>query len=285
MSTKFYPPRPFRPHERCGSGFGSAIKKLFFFLVLVPVVAGVVFMTAPSQSRVVAPPLPEPMGRMSPRTLQNHAAMNGIVGGASAGQQALAGMPDSTRANFVSATVLVPPASVAPRELVKASRSRTAIRLAGVRSELPHNTKERATADALEVAQKLLAEQLRQLDPPITAVPEIWEIRDRYVRPGSTVEELPTQELKDEWAAAKLNPNRVWVKFDVEVSEDQLRQLRSEGRLMQGAGLGGLAFVLAGALCGFLRLDAYTKGYLTVGLGAGAAVVAVAAIAALALLG
>ena len=113
----------------------------------------------------------------------------------------------------------------------------------------------------------------------------MWEIRDRYVRPDSIAEVHPTADIKTEWAAADLDPDRVWVELDVEVSPDQMRQLRADQRRMYAGLWFGLAFVAAVAGYGFLRLDALTKGYLTTALGIAAGGLVAAAVAALAMLG
>ncbi len=251
-----------------------------FWLAVVPVLVGFVWLSTPRVARVLAPPPPRRLDSLSPSQLQDHTAKNGIVGGATAGKKALASLPNHTppeipdfsRTEPVSTPVGGPPTVVTrPIALDRPGlpgTGRTVIRVTGIRSDAPHSSEDRAIADAVEVARLKLIEEFAKLDPPILEVPESWVIRDQYIRPGSVEKILPPQQIKDEWKAAHLNPERVWVKLDIEVSEDQIRHLRAEQRLLQTGTVGGAILILAGVLYGFLRLDAFTKGYLTGGLGA-----------------
>lgn len=234
--------------------------------------------TAMRTTRHVSPPPPrDPMGRMSARSLHDHAALNGVVGGAASGQRALveAHRPALGTVTFRPGGDPHPPLPGSPVP---------AVQVRGVRSEAPYASRERALNDALVEARRQLADRLAALDPPIVEVPSVEVVRRDYLRPESVTEVYPTQAIKDEWAAAKLDPNRVWVEIDVEVSDDQLRDLRAKERVVfAGWGLGvGFAGVLA--LYGFLRLDALTKGYLTPGLGVGAGLLLLAALALLSLI-
>lgn len=275
-------PNPHRPSARPSRGTGAFL----FWFAVVPAIAGLLWLSTPRSATVSAPPKPRPIATMSPNQLHSDVAANGVVGGANVAAKLLA---QATAAEPVSTTVGPAEGNVSATRPVAfdrpaAARGRAAIRITDLRSELPHSSEDRAIADAVEVARGKLAEHLRALDPPIDDVPPAWVVRAEYVRPGSVVKELPTQQLKDEWKAARLNPDRVWVKLDIEVSEDQIRQLRAKQRLVDAGGLGIGILALCGAAFTFLRLDAATRGYLTFGLGAVAAAVAVLVVGAVVLL-
>lgn len=287
MHHRHRPHLPPQPTRRSGG-----IVSFLFWLGAVPVGAGLLFLAAPrSAVHVSAPPPPKRLDSLTANQLQDHAAKNGIVGGATSGQKALAAV-STTRPEFAQAVPVRAPGDTTPVVATRpvafergtAVRGKAVIRIPEVRSEAPHSSEDRAIADAVEVGRLKLAEYLRTLDPPVADAPEAWVIRDQYVRPGSVEKILPTQAIKDEWKAAKLNPERVWVKLDIEVSEDQLRQLRAKGRLVDAGTAGGILLALTAVLFGFLRLDAWTKGYLTTGLGIGAAVLAAVVVVAVALL-
>lgn len=170
--------------------------------------------------------------------------------------------PAPTREKLVAAKV---PAATQP-----------AIRLSAIRSKNPHPTKEQAIADALIVARTELMKQLDLLDPPIHTRPSMVTMKQNYLK-GEPREILPTEEEKSAIRANNLNPNVRWVEIDLELTDDQIQKLRSAERVTDGFRVAGLLFALIAAGYGFLRLDQWTKGYLTLwlGLGAGAAVIVV----------
>ena len=240
------------------------------------------------------PPPPQNLARLSPAKLSEYATDSGVVGGAKAALKAL-----EQQAKTKLTEPPAPPEPPAPARPVPPDRAvpaalnllpdpatvkpRTAVRLTGVRSEHPHTTKEAALADALLVAQARLRDQLLKLDPPLEAVPAVGLVRADYLRPGSDAVIQPTAAERAAWEAAGVDPNRVWVTCDVEMSDDQVRQLRSDRRLASAAPVFLLPLVLSGGLWGFLRLDALTRGHLTGWLvaGVGGLVIAAAAVAAL----
>ncbi len=164
----------------------------------------------------------------------------------------------------------------AERFAAKGSPPPPTVRLPGIRSKDPHRTKELALADALNVARIELMKQLEQLDPPIHTRPSMVTMRTNYLK-GEPREILPSEEEKSVIRANNLNANVRWVEIDLELSEDHVQKLRSAERVTDAFRIAALAFALVAALYGFLRLDQWTKGYLTLwlGLGAGAAVVVV----------
>ena len=68
---------------------------------------------------------------------------------------------------------------------------------------------------------------------------------------------------KEMFAKYEIKGNPVYVEYDVEVTADQVRELRTRDRV--GSSLRIFGAIAAVALAGFLflRLDEWTKGYLT----------------------
>jgi hypothetical protein len=119
-----------------------------------------------------------------------------------------------------------------------------------------------ADDDALEQAAARIEQRLRELDPPVLYRPSAGVVRNEYVRRGSRAvvdpsdaeKKLLGQEGKGDWK---------YVEYTVEVTADQVRELRARARV--GSALRVLGVVAGVALAGFLflRLDEWTKGYLT----------------------
>jgi hypothetical protein len=162
----------------------------------------------------------------------------------------------------------------AERFAAKGAPAPPTVRLLGIRSKEPHRTKELALADALTVARIELMKQLEQLDPPIHTRPSMVTMRSQYLK-GEPREIPPSEEEKSVIRANNLNPNVRWVEIDLELSEDHVQKLRSAERVTDAFRIAALAFALVAALYGFLRLDQWTKGYLTLWLGLGAGVLVV----------
>jgi hypothetical protein len=132
-----------------------------------------------------------------------------------------------------------------------------------VSSELPHPTAAEAEKDALEQAQRRIEEKLAELDPPVRHRPTVAEVKARYLRKDSLQPRPLSAEQKEEYARARLRTDLVFVDCEVTVSAEQVRELRAQDRVLLGLKvIGGVA---AAALAGFLflRLDEWTKGYLT----------------------
>jgi hypothetical protein len=184
-----------------------------------------------------------------------------------------------------SATVPQPPAPTPPtppaEPVVKVettSKTAPAIRITGIRSDKPQSTSEKALADAIQMAQVEIMRALQKLDPPVMAKPTLTKIRYEYLRKDSIREIQPTAEQKEKFAKEKLDANRLWVEIDVALSESQVQQLRASERVNDGIRGAGVLLAVILAAFGFLRVDAWSKGYLTHWL-AIAAVVAVGAAA------
>lgn len=272
---------------RCCGHNSAAGKRVFWILVVGLIVAAVISTSTGSNRRksrsVSPPPQPEPMARMSAKRLQAHAADNAVLGGATAGQREYAALRQAEKAEppTVPVSVIEPAAVAAASPAPESSgRHQPAIKFR-VRSSAPQPSKEKALNDALAVARLRLAEKLITLDPPVRALPTIEQMRAEYIRPESVVEIQPKPEEKAEFAARGVDTSMVWVDVDVEVSDDQVRQLRSVGRLEKTGLFAAGAFVLVLGLFAFLRLDGWTKGYLTTVIGIGVAAAVVAAMALL----
>ena len=252
-----------REAERPGR-VSSAARRVFWVVGAVGVTALVISLTTSGPQR---PPAPEQLGSLSAKRVTEHVADNAVVGAALEAERAVAardGRPATVRVS-TNGNVSVIPSRARP------GLDGATLRLAGVRSRDAHVTKDAATADAVEQAREQLGKQLALLDPPITRRPSLDTVRDKFVFPNSARTVQPDDGLKAEWAKAKIEPNRVWVEVDVEVTAKQLQQLRGEERTLGVAKVvGAIVFALVG-LAGFFRLDALTKGHLTVVLAVGVA--------------
>jgi hypothetical protein len=266
-------------HDRRSHGTGQ---RVLVVLVVGGITAAIVSLYSREPARhIVPPPTPQAISRMHSTRLQDYAAANAIVHGAQAGDQALAELHReqgvaAARTQTISVQVPGNQSIENPRVRVMAfemgtsgnpealpSTTPPAIQLRGLRSVDPHPSRERAMNDALLMARDRLALELRLLDPPIDEVPTLGQIRSQYVQRDSIVEIQPTTEQKAAWSAANLDPDRVWIELDVEVSEDQIRELRSENRFNLGLWVFVGLLIAVASLHSFLRIDTWTKGYLT----------------------
>lgn len=255
----------------CSSGAG---KRIFGILAVGAIAAvAVSLFTASSKPRVTPAPVPEKMAGMSAKRLQAHASDNGIVAGAAAAQSALASR--DTKDDTVNPTVHVsikqpntplPPHAVTPPEPTYAGKTNPAIKLS-VRNSIPEASRDKAMHEALLLAQKQIIDHLRALDPPIEETPSIDTIRAEYLRSDTVKFTTETdKKMIEEWKTANVESNRMYAGIDIEVSEDQIRKLRAGQRIESAGWIAALAFALVAALFGFLRVDGWTKGYLTTGL-------------------
>lgn len=258
-------------HSRscCSSGAG---KRIFGILAVGAIAAVAVSLFTASKSRVQPAPVPEKMAGMSPKRLQAHASDNGIVAGAAAAQNALAlkdtkDEPTTNPNPTVQVSVRAPQTpQPLPADLTHAGKANLAIKL-NVRNANPEASREKAVNEALLEAQKKIVEHLRSLSPPIEETPSLETIRSEYLRSDTVaIEEVKDPELIRQWEEAKVESKRMHAKIDIEVSEDQIRKLRAGQRLESAGWIAALAFALVAALFGFLRVDGWTKGYLTTGL-------------------
>ncbi len=148
-------------------------------------------------------------------------------------------------------------------------------------SALPATTEADAEDDALAQARDLVEQKLAALDPPVRHKPSIGEVRAEFVRKDSRTVRGPDAREKAILAEGDLVGNFVFVEYDVEVTADQVRELRAQDRVAGGLRVLGVltAVALAGFL--FLRADEWTRGYLTSWLALGAVALAAGTAAAL----
>jgi len=175
-----------------------------------------------------------------------------------------------------------PPASYPPEPLARhmARAASPVVISERVITEIPYPTEAEADARALEEAQKIIEKKLKELDPPVDYLPPVAVVKNEYVKKDSRLVRLPTEAEKDAFAQSGYARDRKYVEYTVELTAEQVRELRTRNRVADGLrGLGVLAAVsLAGFL--FLRLDEWSKGYLTSWLALGAAALGGGVIAA-----
>jgi len=149
-------------------------------------------------------------------------------------------------------------------------------------SSLPYATEAEAEEDAVNAACDLVARRFAELDPPVRGYrPSANELKNEFMRRETRTARPPDADERERFAKNGITGNLVYVEFDVEVTADQVRELRTRGRL--GDALRVFGAVATAALAGFLflRADERTKGYLTRWLAAGAVLLAGGVAAAL----
>lgn len=147
-------------------------------------------------------------------------------------------------------------------------------------SILPHATEAEAEEDALTAARDLIEKKLGELDPPVRHKVSVNEVRTEFLRKDSRTVRKPEAEETELLPKISDSDNWVYVEYDVEVTAEQVRELRAQERVGAGVRLVGvfMAIALTGFL--FLRADEWTRGYLTSWLALGAAILAGGAAAA-----
>jgi hypothetical protein len=148
-------------------------------------------------------------------------------------------------------------------------------------SMVPYATEAEAEEDALVQARELVEQKLAALDPPVRHKPSVSEVKAEFIRKDSRTVRPPDAEEKEAFARYGMSGNLVYVEYDVEVTADQVRELRSQERVSAGLRVLGVVMVVALAGFLFLRADEWTKGYLTSWLALGAATLAGGVAAAL----
>ena len=148
-------------------------------------------------------------------------------------------------------------------------------------STVPYATEADAEEDTLAQARELVEKKLAELDPPMRHKVSANEVQHEFLRKDSRTVRRPDDQEKEAFAQYGVTGDLVYVEYDVEVTADQVRELRSQERVAGGLRVLGIliAFALAGFL--FLRADEWTRGYLTTWLALCAAVLAGGSAAAL----
>lgn len=226
--------------------------KMVFWLFVGLGVAFLVSFRLADRPSAQPPRAVKPLASLSAKNLQEQAVEQAILGGARAGKEALV----AERAAALNAQIGLTDTgdTLAPEpRLEKTDRG---YRVLGAWSERPYvlpRDEEEAKADALAVARGRLAQELGGLTPAMEVIGE-----------PRTVE--PSEEAKATLAKQGLESSRKWVVVDVQTSDDAIRAERGKQRFGKIALWVGVAFLTLLTGYGFLRLDMWTKGYLTTSL-------------------
>ena len=149
-----------------------------------------------------------------------------------------------------------------------------------VHSEVPYPTEAEADEDALNRARARVIQELAELELPARIAPTIAQVKSDFIRPGSRHTREPSPAQRKELDANGYSGNRIYVEYEVQMTGEQVRELRSVDRSWACLRIVGGFSAVALAVFGFLRIDERTKGYLTswlaliaMGLAGGAAAV------------
>lgn len=140
----------------------------------------------------------------------------------------------------------------------------------------PRRTVEEAEEDALTVAAERLTERFAEMDPPLQYHPKREEIRQEYMRRDSR-EVIPFRQRlsRGEPRAQQLQPilpiiagpdgpeHLFDVEFDIEVTSEQIRYLRSRQRLEATVPVLLLVMLIFFSISVWFRLDDWSHGYLS----------------------
>lgn len=240
------------------------VAKVFWIVVVVGVAGFAVSRFAARPAEPQPLPKKQPLAGLKAKDLQQQATEWGIEGGAVAGKKAVA---NDKRINAGDASPEPEVVQTANGFVVK-----------GVRSENPYvlpQDRKKAIADALAVARHTLIEKgyVPAGNWSFTFDPDSDKDRPK-------VHDIPpTEDVRKKWEESRLGTDRGWVEIDeLTLTHDTLRQERAKGRTAETGFWFGTLFLGLLAVYGFLRLDMWTKGYLTLVLGLVVGAVLVAAI-------
>jgi hypothetical protein len=226
-----------------------------FGIILVVGIAGFAVSRFTAKPDVQPLPPKKPLAGLKAKELQQQASQYGIEGGARAGMDRLAAD------ERINKQITAGDASAVPEPTVEYKDSGYVVK--GVRSENPYvlpRDRKQAVDDALAVARRALTEKAG-------VPPGNWSLAfdpDNEKDRVRVREIIPTKEVRDEWVKNGLEADRGWVEIDeVTLTHDSLRQERAKGRTAEAGFWFGTAFLVLLAGYGFLRLDLWTKGYLT----------------------
>lgn len=139
-----------------------------------------------------------------------------------------------------------------------------------VSSAVPYATAAEAEEDALNQAVDRVEQRLRELSPPVHYRPSAAVVRNEYVRRDTRTTRKPNESEAQLLVSTGYSPDRVYVEFDVQLTADQVRELRTQSRVGTAVRVTGVVAAVILALALFLRLDEWTRGYLTSWLAVGA---------------
>lgn len=182
--------------------------------------------------------------------------------------------PPPTVVQVVRVELAAPPAPVPPPSGSVLVRERVA-------SEIPQPTETEADEAAVEIAAKRLSEAFAKLDPPLDYHPSPAAVKTDFLKRGSRHVRPPTDAEKAALIQAGYAPDRgVYVEYTLEASAEQVREIRGRERVAAALKGFGLLALAAGIGFVFLRVDAWSQGYLTSWLAFIAAALAGGAVAA-----
>ena len=217
-----------------------------------------------------ANPLPpkKPLAKLNARELQQQTAEYGIAGGVADGVKV---------ANAAKKAETVALADDLTEPEVKPTDSGFVV--LRVRSTSLHGlTRDRQVAidEAVAEARRVLVDQNK-------VPPGDWKLT---YDPTKVRDVRPSEGARKELEAIGYGADCGWVEIDeVTLSHDTLRQERAKARTAQAGFWFGTAFLGLLAVYGFLRLDMWTRGYLTLILGVVVGGVVVAAVVGLGMAG
>ena len=142
-------------------------------------------------------------------------------------------------------------------------------------------TEAEAEEETLTLAREKVEQYFARLDPPLRHAPSLGEVKAEFIRKDSRTVRPPNAAERAQYAAAEWPSNVVFVEYDIEITADQVRELRSQDRAASALRIVGVVLVVALAGFLFLRADEWTKGYLTRWLAFAAVVLAGGTAAAL----
>ncbi len=141
-------------------------------------------------------------------------------------------------------------------------------------NEIPRPDEVKAEEDALTVAAERLAERFAELDPPLHYYPSREEVRQEYMRRDSRDvihfrQRLNQRDPRAERLQSILSDiyepieieKLVDVEFDIEVTSEQIRYLRSRQRLEATVPILLTVMLILFGISVWLRLDEWSHGY------------------------
>jgi len=149
-----------------------------------------------------------------------------------------------------------------------------------VACEVPLPTEAEAEEATILAAADRIHEAFAKLDPPLDYRPSPAAVKADFLRRDSRLVRPPTEAEKTALARAGYAPDRVYVEYTLEATAEQVREIRGRERVGGSLKLFGLLAAAAAVGFVFLRVDAWSQGYLTSWLAFIAAALAGGAVAA-----
>jgi hypothetical protein len=149
-----------------------------------------------------------------------------------------------------------------------------------VACEVPLPTEAEAEEATVQAAAERIYEAFAKLDPPLDYRPSPAAVKADFLRRDSRLVRAPTEAEKTALARAGYASDRVYVEYTLEATAEQVREIRGRDRVGGSLKLFGLLAAAAAVGFVFLRVDAWSQGYLTSWLAFVAAALAGGAVAA-----